>query len=204
MCTPAILPVLSSAGAALTGTTAAAGTAAAAANAQLAIKGIQAGAAVFGAISKANEKNKAVARNAQSAKDAYFVKTKQANRRILQEQIQASQQKQDADLKALKAQGTASAAAAGAGVQGVDVDRLMDDFERSEGVLTDRISQRLEGMQQQNEMDKLAFQSEANNRINSMQPQSFAETLFNVVEPLAGFGLDYYDTQSRMASLEAN
>ena len=52
-------------------------------------------------------------------------------------------------------------------------------------------------------MDKLAFQSEANNRINSMQPQSFAETLFNVVEPLAGFGLDYYDTQSRMASLEA-
>ena len=45
-----------------------------------------------------------------------------------------------------------------------------------EGVLTDRISQRLEGMQQQNEMDKLAFQSEANNRINSMQPQSFAET----------------------------
>ena len=55
----------------------------------------------------------------------------------------------------------------------------------------------------QNEMDKLAFQSEANNRINSMQPQSFAETLFNVVEPLAGFGLDYYDTQSRMADLEA-
>ena len=41
--------------------------------------------------------------------------------------------KTDADLKALKAQGTASAAA-GAGVQGVDVDRLMDDFERSEGV----------------------------------------------------------------------
>ena len=42
MCVPAILPALSGAGAALTGTTAAAGTAAAAANAQLAIKGIQA------------------------------------------------------------------------------------------------------------------------------------------------------------------
>ena len=202
MCVAAILPALSGAGAALTGTTAAAGTAVAASNAQLAIKGIQAVGQAVGALGAASEKNKAAARNAQSAKDAYFVKTKQANRRILEEQIQASQQKRDADLKALKAQGTASAAAAGAGVQGVDIDRLMDDFERSEGVLTDRISQRLEGMQQQNEMDKLAFQSEANNRINSMQPQSFAETLFNVVEPLAGFGLDYYDTQARMASLE--
>ena len=203
MCVAAILPALSGAGAALTGATAAAGTAAAASNAALAIKGIQAVGQAVGALGAASEKNKAAARNAQSAKDAYFVKTKQANRRILQEQIQASQQKQDADLKALKAQGTASAAAAGAGVQGVDVDRLMDDFERSEGVLTDRISQRLEGMQQQTEMDKLAFQTEAQNRINSMQPQSFAETLFNVVEPLAGFGLDYYDTQSRMADLEA-
>ena len=203
MCVAAILPALSGAGAALTGTTAAAGTAVAASNAQLAIQGIKAVGQAVGALGAASERNKAVARNAQSAKDAYFVKTKQSNRRILEEQIQASQQKQDADLKALKAQGTAIAAAAGAGVQGVDVDRLIDDFERSEGVLTDRISQRLEGMQQQNEMDKLAFQSEATNRINSMQPQSFAETLFNVVEPLAGFGLDYYDTQSRMASLEA-
>ena len=50
-------------------------------------------------------------------------------------------------------------------------------------------------------MDKLAFQSEAQNRINSMQPESFAETLFNVVEPVAGFGIDYYDTQARLASV---
>ena len=64
----------SGAGAALTGTTAAAGTAAAAANAQLAIKGIQAAGQAIGALGAASERNKAVARNAQSAKDAYFVK----------------------------------------------------------------------------------------------------------------------------------
>ena len=74
MCVPAILPALSGAGAALTGTTAAAGTAAAAANAQLAIKGIQAAGQAIGALGAASERNKAVARNAQSAKDAYFVK----------------------------------------------------------------------------------------------------------------------------------
>ena len=107
----------------------------------------------------------------------------------------------DADLKAMRSQGTAIAAAAGAGVQGANVEQLVNDFERSEGVLTDRISQRLDGMKAQNEMDKLAFQSEAQNRINSMQPQSFTETLFNVVEPIAGFGIDYYDTQARLAAV---
>ena len=82
------------------------------------------------------------------------------------------------------------------------MDRLLNDFERSEGVLADRIEQRLEGMQQQAEMNKLGFQSEAQNRINSMQPIGFAETLFNVVEPIAGFAVNYADTTARYADLE--
>jgi len=177
------------------------GTAAAASSASMAIKGISTIAQVAGAIDSANKQNEAVHRNARAAKDAYFLKSKQANLRVVQEQIQASQQKMDADLKAMRSQGTAIAAAAGAGVEGANVAQLINDFERSEGVLTDRISQRLEGMQAQNEMEKLAFQSEAQSRINSMQPESFAETLFNVVEPIAGFGIDYYDTQARLASV---
>ena len=60
----------------------------------------------------------------------------------------------------------------------------------------------LEGMQQQAEMNKLGFQSEAQNRINSMQPIGFAETLFNVVEPIAGFAVNYADTTARYADLE--
>ena len=105
-------------------------------------------------------------------------------------------------LTIIMPQSTASAAAAGSGVQGVDVDRLINDFERSEGVLADRINQRLEGMQAQNEMQKLAFQSEAQNRINSMQPANFAETLFNVVEPIAGFGIEYMKEKARLTDLE--
>ena len=199
MCEPTTMMALLGSG----GTAAAAtGTAAAMTSTQLAIQGISAGAKVLGAIGSAQAQNKAAAQNAQSAKDAYFLKSKQANLRILQEQTQASQQKRDADLKALRSQGTATAAAASSGVQGVDVDRLIQDFERSEGVLADRINERLEGMQAQNEMQKLAFQSEAQNRINSMQPANFAETLFNVVEPIAGFGIDYFDTKSRLANLE--
>ena len=60
--------------------------------------------------------------------DAYFLKTTQANKRIMQEQIQAGQQKRDADLKSLKAQSTAIAAASASGVEGVDVNRLVNDF----------------------------------------------------------------------------
>ena len=199
MCEPTLLATL---GSSLLGGGAAAGTAAAATTSALTIQGVTAAAKGVGALAGAAAQNKAAAQNAQSAKDAYFLKTKQANLSIMQEQTQASQQKRDGDLKALRAQGTAIAAAGGSGVQGVNIDQLLNDFERSEGVLTDRISQRLESMKNQNEMQKLAFQSEAQNRINSMQPQGFAETLFNVAEPLAGFGIDYYDTQARLADLE--
>lgn len=199
MCEPTIIATL---GSSLLGGGAAAGGAVAASSSALAIKGISAAASGVSALAGAAAQNKAAAQNAQSAKDAYFLKTRQANLNIMQEQTQASQQKRDGDLKAMKAQGTAMAAAGGSGVQGVNIGQLLNDFERSEGVLTDRISQRLESMQGQNEMQKLAFQSEAQNRINSMQPQGFAETLFNVAEPIAGFGIDYYDTQARLADLE--
>ena len=198
MCEPVTLATL---GSTLLGGSAAAGTAAAASSSMLAIQGITAAASATSALAGAAAQNKAAQQNAQSAKDAYFLKTKQANLNIMQEQTQASQQKRDGDLKAMKAQGTAMAAAGGSGVQGVNIGQLLNDFERSEGVLTGRISQRLESMQSQNEMQKLAFQSEAQNRINSMQPQGFAETLFNVAEPLAGFGIDYYDTQARLADI---
>lgn len=197
MCEPTTLLSL---GSALTGTTAVAGTAAAASSSALAIKGLTAGAKAVGALAGVANQNKAAAQNAQSAKDAYFLKSKQSNLRILQEQTQASMQKQDADLKALKSQGTAMAAAGGAGVQGANVDQLINDFERSEGVMASRISQKLEAMQAQNEVNKLGYQTEAQNRINSMQPVGFAETLFKVAEPIAGFGLDYYDSKSRLAA----
>jgi hypothetical protein len=211
MCEPVTAALLGTTAATAGGTAVVAGTAATAATAAttaatwskvgLAVQGISAGAQVLGAMDKSNRTNDAYVQNTRAAKDAYFLKSKQSNLRVMQEQTQASQQKQDADLKAMRAQGTAMAAAGGSGVQGANVSQLLNDFERSEGVLTDRISQRLEGIQSQNEMDKLGFQSEAINRISSMQPIGFAETLFNVVEPIAGFGIDYADSKARNASI---
>lgn len=197
MCEPTTLLAI---GNAVAGTSAVAGGAAAAGTMATGMQALSAGGKVIGGLAGVAAQNKAAAQNAQSAKDAYFLKSKQSNLRILQEQTQASMQKQDADLKALKSQGTAMAAAGGAGVQGANVDQLINDFERSEGVMADRIQQKLESMQAQNEVNKLGYQTEAQNRINSMQPVGFAETLFKVAEPIAGFGLDYYDSKSRLAA----
>ena len=197
MCEPTTLLAI---GNAVAGTSAVAGSATAVGTMATGMQALSAGGKVIGGLAGVAAQNKAAAQNAQSAKDAYFLKSKQSNLRILQEQTQASMQKQDADLKALKSQGTAMAAAGGAGVQGVNVDQLINDFERSEGVMADRIQQKLESMQAQNEVNKLGYQTEAQNRINSMQPVGFAETLFKVAEPIAGFGLDYYDSKSRLAA----
>jgi len=147
MCEPVTLATLGTTAAGVGTTAAVAGTAATAATTAatwskvgLAVQGISAGAKVLGAMDQSNNSNAAYVQNTRAAKDAYFLKSKQSNLRVLQEQTQASQEKQDADLKAMKAQGTAMAAAGGSGVQGANVAQLLNDFERSEGVLTDRIS----------------------------------------------------------------
>lgn len=168
----------------------------------LVIQGVTAVAQANAAVDVANKKNQAYVDNTRSAKDAYFIKTKQSNLRIQQEQERSTQQKMDADLKARKASATALAAAAGAGVQGANVDQLINDFERSEGIYNDRVDQRMEDIAQQTAMNQLGYQSEAISRINSMQPVGFAETLFAVAEPLADFGVSYFETKARYASLE--
>jgi len=177
-------------------------TAAQAATASLVIQGVSAMGQAAAASDVANKKNQAYIENTRSAKDAYFLKTKQSNLRVQQEQQRTTQQQMDADLKARKASATAIAAAAGAGVQGANVEQLLNDFERSEGIYNDRTDQRLEDIQQQTAMNQLGYQSESISRINSMQPVGFAETLFAVAEPFADFGVSYFDTKARYASLE--
>tara|TARA_B100000768_G_scaffold135698_1_gene126579 strand:+ start:458 stop:985 length:528 start_codon:yes stop_codon:yes gene_type:complete len=158
---------------------------------------VSTGLKVGGVIMEQRKKEENAQRIAQESKDAYFMKSKQANLRVLQEQNKASETKQDADLKAMKSQGTALAVAGGSGVQGNNVSQLINDFERSEGVLTARVDRQLEGIQQQNEMDKLAFQSEAQSRINANPPPSFAESLFKVAGVAVGGALDYQEATAQ-------
>ena len=179
-------------------------TAAAISTAALVIQGVSAVAQASAAVDVAEKKNQAYIDNTRSAKDAYFLKTKQSNLRIQQEQARTLNQKMDADIKATRAQATALAAAAGAGVQGANVGQLINDFERSEGIYNDRVDERMDQIAQQTEMNQLGYQTEAINRINSQQPVTFAETLFAVADPLANFSLNYLDTTARYAALDSD
>lgn len=165
--------------------------------ASLAINGVTAVAQAAGAVQSANAKNKAAVKNKELATDAYLLKMRQTNQRIYERGVQTSQKQDEANLKSQKAQSRALAVAAGAGVQGKNVQELVNDFERAEGIYTDRLSANLEGETRQAQLNKLAFQSEALGRINQVQPVGFAETLFAATEPLASFGLEYADYKSR-------
>ena len=193
MCFPQLLPILANPA-----------TAAAIATTALVIQGVSAVSQAAAAVDVAEKKNQAYYDNTVSAKDAYFLKTKQSNLRLMQEQSRTIDQQMDADLKARKAQATALAAAAGSGVQGTNVDQLINDFERSEGIYNSRVDERLEQIAAQTEMNQLGYQSEAITRINSRQPVTFAETLFAIADPLADFGLNYLDTTARYASLDTD
>jgi hypothetical protein len=190
MCVPALAALATPAAAATIATAA------------LVIQGVSAVGQAAAAVDVAKKQNQAVVENTRSAKDAYFLKTVQSNLRLRQEQSQALNQQMDADIKMQKAQATALAAASGAGVQGVNVDQLINDFERSEGIYNSRVDERLEQIAAQTEMTNLGYQSEAISRINSQQPVSYAETLFGVAAPLADFGLSYFDTTARYAALD--
>lgn len=193
MCIAAMAPLVGAAG----GATAASGMG-------LAIQGISAVGKTIGTIGAIKAQNDASARNARSAKDAYYLKVRQTNLRLAQEQRQASMMKRDNDLKAMKAQSSALVSAAAGGVQGAVIDQLLEDYERSEGLMASRIDTKVDNMASQASLDNLSFQSEANNRINNMQPTGFAESLFKVSSPLLSFGVDYYEDKEKQASLRGN
>jgi len=199
MCEPTTLAALASAAGAFAPAVGAAG---AASGASLAISGASAAVTAASALAGANAQNRAAAQNSQSALDAYFLKTQQSNLRMRQEATQTATQQRDNQLKTMQAKGTAIAAAAGAGVSGVNVDQLMNDFERSEGMLASRMDRKLSDVAAQNQANQLAFQSEAVGRMNSVQGANPLLTLASVATPLASFGIDYYDTKARYAAID--
>lgn len=136
---------------------------------KLAISGASAAASVGSAIMGANSQNAAFKQNNRAAIDAYITKTAAQNLRIRQEGEAAFQKKEDAQLKTLRSQGTARAAAGAGGVQGKSVDALLADYSRSEGVFRDRVAQQLEANTDAVRFDMEGFRSESESRINSMQ-----------------------------------
>lgn len=176
-------------------------TAQQAAVASLAITGATAVMSAAGAVQASKARNAAAVKNKEIATDAYLLKMRQENQRIYELSVQQSQKLDDANQKVLKAKSKGLAVAASAGVQGKNVQELLNDFERSEGIYTSRLDQQIEGATRQSQLNKLAYQSEALGRINGMQPVSGLATFAAAVEPLASFGLEYAGYKDRLDSV---
>lgn len=171
--------------------------------ASLAISGATAAAQSAAAIQTAKARNAAAVKNKEIATDAYLLKMRQENQRMYELSIQKNQKLDDAGRKTQKAKSKALAVAASAGVQGKNIQDLLNDFERSEGIYTTRLDQQIEGQTRQSQLNKLAYQSEALGRINNVQPVSALATFANAVEPLASFGLEYAGYQDRLANIDS-
>lgn len=140
------------------------------ATAKLAVSAASVVGGVVSTVQSTNAQNARAAQNAQSAKDAFILKTAAQNQRIRQEQIAASQKKEDASLKALRSRATAQAAASAGGVKGNSVQLLLQDYARSEGVFRDRVAEQLGADTAAIRTDTLGFRAEADQRIASVPP----------------------------------
>jgi copper homeostasis protein CutC len=167
----------------------------------LAISGVSAIAQSAAAVDSANKQNAAVEQNSVLANDAYLLKMRQENQRLYEVGLQKQQKEDEANMKSLKASSKALAVAAGAGVQGKNVDELIANFDRAEGVYTQRLDQQYEAAARQSDVNKLAYQNEALGRINSMQPVSASEVFAAGIQPLANFGLEYANYKDRLANV---
>lgn len=162
------------------------------ATAQLVVAATSAAAGIATTVMAANQKAKQAAATEKSAKEAYILKTAANNQRIRQEGIAASQKKEDAAIKTERSKATATAAAAAGGVSGTSVQLLLQDFERSEGVMRDRVEEQLDADTATIRFDSLSFKSEADSRINSIQPAGM-ENVFGAALSGAGKLYTAYD-----------
>lgn len=189
------------------GATAGAATAATAGTSLLSTLSLGASAAsavggVASAVMGAGAQNEQSAANSRAALDAYFLKTAQTNSRIRQEGVTAAQKKEDAASKAARSAGTAVAAAASGNVQGKSVQRLLEDYQRSEAIFADRTDQQLEATTAQLRGTMKGAQAEANQRIQSVPPAGM-ENIFGAALSGAGKLIGAADTYQARRKGEA-
>ena len=117
-----------------------------------------------------------VARNQQIQENAQIANASLRNeytlegQRQLQDSAKASQDIQQESTAALKAKATAQVSVGEAGVEGLSVDQLMEDFDRQEGQYRDSVTNNREMSAAQSQMNMTAMQAQAQGQIASIRP----------------------------------
>lgn len=140
----------------------------------------------------ADEQNAYYARNARAAQMAAVNQYANEQNAIIQKRNAAGQQVEETHIAAMKARGTAWAAAGEAGVTGLSVDALIDDYYGREGRRVDSIDQNYEMDRDYMRAQMESTRAQAEQRINSVRQASepsFADAAIRIVGSVAsGFG----------------
>jgi hypothetical protein len=138
--------------------------------ASLALTALQTGLGVVNAGQQANAQAQYAKQVQKSATKDYLNRTAAENTRLLQENEAAAQQVQQAQTKALQQRATARVASGEAGVAGISVDALINDFSRTEGLYREAVMRNLDFEQLASRDRMKAYKAEAEGRIASVPP----------------------------------
>lgn len=120
--------------------------------------------------SQMDANDKQMRSNRDLATRAYLDQANAANLNLSESREAVAAKNFDQSRKAMEAKGTAIAAAAEAGVYGVSLTGLLEDFDRQEAMFTHRNEMNLISKQQQTSRVVQAYQYEAEGRRQSIQP----------------------------------
>lgn len=135
----------------------------------LAVSAAQTAVGYAGQVQQANQQNKLYAANAVNANRAAVAQYADTQNRIGQEQAKAAQEKQEVAREARAARATALVNAETAGVSGLSVDGLLQEFWGRQGQFNANTDQNLAWTEQQLTNSMKGIKAQATDRINSVQ-----------------------------------
>lgn len=115
-------------------------------------------------------RNAQIRQNEQLAAQAYLDQSNQLRLRQSEETAAASQKMQQNSLDAAQARATARVSAGEAGVAGLSIDSLLNDYYRQEGFYNDSVRQNLEWSNRQTEEDLKGTRASAIQNVLSVTP----------------------------------
>lgn len=160
---------------------------------------VGAASAVAGYIGKKQEykaQAKQYKQNAKNAKTATINRFGQINAKILQENEAAQQDQFEQNVKGAQARGTALAAGAEGGVEGLSVDALLADYYTQQGRYTANLNRNLDIQTAYLQQEKVSAQAQGQNQINSV-PRPTAPSFLGTAIRIAGEGLDAFGSYNK-------
>jgi hypothetical protein len=135
--------------------------------------------------------------NAEEARRAAVTNYAYTQNRISQERAAAIGQKTETAIEAMKARSTAKVAAGEAGVVGLSVDHLMNDFAGRQGRYNDSVDTNFQ-MQRDYLVGEMEGQrAQAQRQINSVPKPSFLDTSLRILGVGASAATGYYNMTAK-------